>query len=150
GAKDAPGRVPEALANPVKLAHVVDRANAAPQPQAATEPASAPGIGNERIFFHPQGIFHFDGLHWQIGGVGDVHLDAVLAIAVAATAHSATQRLEVYVRRAAPRIDTSKHHAGVGAVGGAYGPFRQHVRKGTNHDIDDPLAGVGAKGDGGG
>src|SRR5690349_17551171 len=86
-AEDAPGRQPEPFAYAVELAGVADGPHDAPQAHAATEPPCTARVGHQRVFLHVQRIFHLDRLHRQVGGVGDVHLHAVLAVAVAAPAH---------------------------------------------------------------
>src|SRR5262245_48878888 len=63
GAKDTPGRLAEALTHAIELAGVSNRPDASPKPQAATKPARAPRVGDQRVLLDAERIFHFDRLN---------------------------------------------------------------------------------------
>src|SRR5689334_3493776 len=116
--KDAPRRSPKALANAIELADVSNRADAPPQPHAATKTAGAPGVRHQGVLLDAERILHFNGLDRQIRCVGDVHLHTVLAVAIVAPTHAAAEGLEVDVRCPAARVAAGEHNAGVGSIGG--------------------------------
>src|SRR6516165_8738170 len=77
-----------------------------------------------------------------------MNLNAVLAVAIIAAAHSSTKRLEVDIRRSSRGIFAGKYHAGVCSISRSDYPLRENGAHRAEHDIDDPLTCIGAKGDG--
>ena len=129
---------------------MANRFDGALQRQAAPVPAGAPGVLDQAVFLHLQGVLGFDVLHRQVGGIGDVHLHAVLAILPGSGARAAAVGLQVKIGPAGAGIDAREDGRGAGAVAGADGHLRQGGSEGSDHRVDDPLGGLHAVGDGGG
>ncbi len=79
-----------------------------------------------------------------------MHLNAVLAVSVVAPAEAAAERLEVEVLPARRRVATGEDRRGIGTVGRAHNGIRQGVGERADDHVDDALAGIGPRRDGGG
>lgn len=71
--------------------------------------ACATRIRNERVLFDPQWIFQLDSLNRKVGGVGNMNLHAVLAVAGCACAHAPTEGFQINVHLATARISASEN-----------------------------------------
>jgi hypothetical protein len=145
-AEQAPGGVVEALARAGEHAGMVERADHAPQPQAAPVLARATGILDQAVGLDEQRVVHLDRLHRQVRGVGDVNLHAILAVARGAPAEAAAQRLEVDVALLRGRVDPGEDRGRVRAIGRGDGPALQGRRQRTDQRVDDALRGMGPVG----
>src|SRR6266702_8461451 len=144
-AEDAARRMAETFAHTGELADMADRPNDTAQAEAAAVSPCSASVGYEGVFFDAQRIFHFDRLDRQVRGIGDVDLHAVFAVPVVASAHAATERLEIDVRLPGLRVRAGEHHAGVCTVGTPDRTLRHPVGERAEHHVDHTLAGVGAQ-----
>src|SRR6266446_5315069 len=92
---------------------MADRADDAAQPGATALLAWTGRVEDQFVGFDEQRIFGFDGLDRQVRSVGDVDLDAVLAVLAGTPAEAAAQRLEIEIGLAGARIDAGEDRRGV-------------------------------------
>ena len=126
---------------------MADRPHDAAQPEPAAIFPGAAGVLDEAVALDQQRIFHLDRLDRQVRRVGDVHLHAVLAVLGEAPAEAAAERFEIDVVAVVARIVAEEHRRGVRAVRRADRGLGNRGRERADHDVDDALAGVGARRD---
>src|ERR1044071_8048223 len=124
---------------------VFERTDLARYAEPAARPAGAAGPGYQAIFFDQERVFVFERLDRQVRGVGDMHLNAVLAVAVEPGASAAAQRLEIHIGAFVPAVPAGKHDRRQHIVARRHDLLRRpQTAKRTEDRAGDTLAGDAA------